>query len=328
MPRPEGRFRRPLAAEIERLAGDLRGSLGPIDEALASLAAGDGLPPGLEPEVLFAGGVPRIRPLLVLLASRSGELQGQDPQAAAEVAYIAELLHTAIRLHDAALGRPHGRRRRAARRVLGSAAHWLGANHVMLRALEIARRAPAPEILGDALDTWREVSEVHALGEALRRRPATVSDAVQLAEGHTGAVFSFSCRAGGRLGGLDRPVLTALGRYGRHVGVGVHIGEDMAVFERPDNWRMLPPRPALFPVASAGERDPGVNDLWRKMLARPDGRVAEELGERVRAGGGMQAGREAMVRQSWAARKALTALPESPARDALDRIAGSLGKAA
>lgn len=318
--------RRPFAAEIERLAADLRASMGPIDEALAALSAGDGLPSGLEPESLFAGGVLRIRPLLVLLASRAGEAQAGDAQAAAEVAYIAELLQTAIRLHDAALGRQHGRRRRAARRVLGTAAHWLGGNHVMLRALEIARRAPAPEILGEALDTWREVSEVHLLGEALRGRAATVSDAVQLAEGHTGAVFAFSCRAGGRLGGLDRPVVTALGRYGRHVGVGVHIAEDMAVLS--ENWRTMPSRLAIFPVASAGERDAGVNDLWRKMVDRPDDRTAQELHDRVRAAGGLQAGREAMVRQSWAARKALSALPESPAREALDAIAGSLARAA
>lgn len=318
--------RRPFAAEIERLAADLRTSMGPIDEALAALSAGDGLPPGLEPEVLFAGGVPRIRPLMVLLASRAGEAQPGDAQAAAEVAYIAELLQTALRLHDAALGRQHGRRRRAARRVLGTAAHWLGANHVMLRALEIARRAPAPEILGEALDTWREVSEVHVFGESLRGRTPTVSDAVQLAEGHTGAVFAFSCRAGGRLGGLDRPVVTALGRYGRHVGVGVHIAEDMAVFS--ENWAAMPGRLAIFPVASAGERDAGVHDLWRKLLARPDDRTAQELHDRVRAAGGLQAGREAMVRQSWAARKALSALPESPAREALDAIAGSLARAA
>lgn len=321
--------RRALAAEVERLAGELRGPIGAIDEALAALTDGEGLPPGLEPEVLFAGGVPRIRPLLVVLASRTtlgaAEL---DPQAATDVAYATELLHTAIRLHDLALGRQHGRRRRAARRVLGGAAHWLGAHHVMLRALEIARRAPAPDVLGDAIEALREVSEGQALGESLRGRVATTPDAIHLAEGHTGAVFAFACRAGARLGGAPRPVVTGLGRYGRHVGVGVHVAEDLAVLERGDDPYLLVSRPALYPVAAAGERNPEVNQLWRRLQGHPDTRLAEQLRDAVREAGGMQAGRELLVAQSWSARKALGALEETPARDQLDRLASVLGRAA
>ncbi len=320
--------RRAVSAEIERLANELRGPIGSLDEALAALASGEGLPPGLEPEVLFAGGVPRIRPVLVVLASRS-TLGGSvaDAAAAADVAYAAELLQTAIRLHDLALGRQHGRRRRAVRRVVGGAAHWLGAHHVMLRALEIARRAPAPDILGDALDALREVSEVQALGETLRARPATGADAVQLAEGHTGAVFAFACRAGGRLGGASRPSVTGLGRYGRHVGVGVHVAEDLALLERADDPYLLVGRPALYPVAIAGERDPEVNVLWRRLQGTPEARLAEALRVAVRDAGGMQASRELLVGQSWAARKAISTLDDTPAREQLDRIASALGRA-
>lgn len=328
-PRRGEAARRALAAEIERLAGELRGPIASLDEALESLASGDGLPPGLEPEVLFAGGVPRIRPVLVLLASRAtlGTAEA-DAAAAADVAYAAELLHTAIRLHDLALGRQHGRRRRAARRVLGGAAHWLGAHHVTLRALEIARRAPAPDILGDALDALREVSEGQALGETLRGRPATGADAVQLAEGHTGAVFAFACRAGGRLGGAERPAITGLGRYGRHVGVGVHVAEDLAVLERADDPFQLAARPASYAIAIAGERNPEVNALWRQLQGSPDAKIAAAVRAAVREAGGMQAARELLAGQSWAARKAISGLDDTPAREQLDRIATALGRVA
>ncbi len=321
--------RRALAAEVERLAGEIRGPLGTIDDALASLASGDGLPPGLEPEVLFAGGVPRIRPVLVVLASRSTlNAHEADASAAAEVAYAAELLHTAIRLHDMALGRQHGRRRRAARRMLGGAAHWLGAHHVTLRALELARRAPAPDVLGDALDALREVSEGQALGEQLRARSASGLDAVQLAEGHTGAVFAFACRAGGRLGGASRTAVTGLGRYGRHVGVGVHVAEELAALERGDDPWLLANRPTMYPVAWAGERNPEVNLLWRKLQASPEAKIAEAVRVAVREAGGLQASRELLVGQSWAARKALSGVDDTPARDQLDRIATALGRSA
>jgi geranylgeranyl pyrophosphate synthase len=297
--------RRALAAEIERLAGELRGPISTLDDALTSLASGDGLPPGLEPEVLFAGGVPRIRPVLVMLASRSTANQREaDAAAAAEVAYAAELLHTAIRLHDVALGRQHGRRRRA------------------------ARRAPAPDVLGDALDALREVSEGQALGEQLRARPASATDAVQLAEGHTGAVFAFACRAGGRLGGASRTAVTGLGRYGRHVGVGVHVAEELAALERGDDPWLLASRPTIYPVAWAGERDPEVSVLWRRLQASPEAKLAEALRVAVRDAGGLQASRELLVGQSWAARKALAGVDDTPAREQLDRIATALGRTA
>ena len=45
--------RRAFAAEIERLAGEFRGTLAHLDDTIGAGVAGEGLPPGLEPEVLF-----------------------------------------------------------------------------------------------------------------------------------------------------------------------------------------------------------------------------------------------------------------------------------
>lgn len=325
--RPGHGARRALADEIERLAGDLRAPLHGIEEALEALVGGEGLPPGVPPEELFEGGVPRVRPVLVLLAARASALRDADPQAAMEVAAVTELLHAAVALHDVALGRRDGRRRRAARRVLRGATSWLGANHVSIRALELARRAPAPEILGEALDTLRDVAEGHALGQDLRRRPATPADALHHAEGRIGAVFSFACRAGGHLVHAGRPEISGLGRYGRHVGVAWQLAEDLVLFEKKEPWDLAREasmaRP-VFPVAWANGRDPGVDPLWRRLGAGFDAGVAADLDARVRAAGGLTAGREALVRETWTARKALAPLPPSPARESLDRLAASL----
>ncbi|HND28922.1 MAG TPA: polyprenyl synthetase family protein [Myxococcota bacterium] len=324
--------RQALLAEVERLGRDVLGGADPFEEALHALADGDGLPPGLTPEMLFVGGIPRIRPLLVSLAARVGSVEGRlDPEAAFEAACVAELLHAGIRVHDAALGRPHGRRRRAARKVL-KATWWLGGNHLSLRALEIARRLPAPEILGDLLETMREVAEGHALGEELRRREPTAADAIQHAEGRAGAVFSFACRAGGRLGGVERHAVAGLSRYGRHVGVAWQLSEDLASFERPEERRELLADAAwtrpLYPVAWANQEDPEVGRLWGQVRERGEGEVVDLLAERVRATGGLVAGRSALIQQTWAARQALVDLPETPARQAMERLAGSLARAA
>jgi geranylgeranyl pyrophosphate synthase len=327
-----GAARRGLTLEVERLATELRGPLGGLEEALAALVDGEGLPPGLTPDVLFEGGVPRMRPVLVVLAGRAAAQREADPQAAFEVAAIAEMFSGAIRLHDAALGRPDGRRRRAARRVLRGAGSLLGANHLTLRALELARRAPAPEILGETLELLRDVGAGHALGEALRTRPATVADALLHAEEHSGALFAFACRAGSHLVRATGPAVTGLGRYGRHVGIAWKLAEDLAFFEPLDGRRALAHQAAamrpLFPVAWANGQDPTIDPLWRRLGAGFDAALADELTERVRALGGLAAGREAMVRETWAARRALRPLPPSPARDSLDRLAASLATVA
>ena len=320
--------RRRLLAEVERLAQDLR-EPGRIEDALAMLIGGEGSDYGIAPDELFSGGVPRIRPVLVHLAAQTGSDSGAGPAGGTQdVAMVAELLHAAVILHDAALGRREGLRRRAARRVLNRASHWLGGNHLTLRALEIARRAPAPEILGDALDALREVTEGQALGAALAERVPTPSDVLQHAESQAGAVLAFSCRAGGRLAGAQRPALTRLGRYGRHTGVAFQLAEDIAAFDSTDGLdgliRLANTGRPVLPIAIAAVSDPAVATLWRTLGDHEDAAVAAEIAERVGASGAIRQARETMLEHVWSARKALTELPETPARGAMDRLISSL----
>jgi geranylgeranyl pyrophosphate synthase len=112
------------------------------------------------------------------------------------VAMAAELLHLAVLLHDAALGRQGGLRRRAARRLIGGAMDILGANHLTLRALELARLSPKPETIGDLLEAMREITESHVLAQSQVDEFPTPQQTLTVAEGRNGAVFSFACRSG------------------------------------------------------------------------------------------------------------------------------------
>ena len=135
-----------------------------IDASLGDLAGGEGAPPGFDPRRFLAPGVPRVRPVLVLLsagAARPGDDRDSlpDPAATEQTAAAAELLQVALFLHDAALGRQGGRRRRVARRIISRTVGLLSANHVTLRALELVRATPTPETVGDLLEALREVGE-------------------------------------------------------------------------------------------------------------------------------------------------------------------------
>lgn len=325
---------------VENLGEEVVDAMVRLDGALRDLAGGAGAPQGFDPELFLAPGVPRIRPVLVLLSARAAEgsdgaqRRANDPGAvsgAEHVAAAAELLHIAITLHDAALGQRGGRRRRVARRVLGGAVGWLGANHLTLRALELSRHAPAPEIVGDLLDTLREITDGQALAQSLQGgEPGNADQAISLADARSGAVFSFACRAGARLVGADRAVVRSLGRYGRHAGIAWHLADDLWALglQGDDLLREVGDRAASgrtpLAVSLAHQNDPGVGDAWRRLARRADPALAAHLARRVDDAGGMAGERERLALEAWTARKALHNLPPSPHREALDQFVARL----
>jgi len=275
--------------------------------------------------VLAKREIPRIRPILVALAARAtGASQVEE-----EAQHAAELLHMALRVHDTALGREGGRRRRVARRIVRRSVGWLSGNHLTLRALELSRHSE-PGVLEELLETMRSFADAQALSRELLGALPDEEDWREHADAHTGALFSFCCRAGGHLGRAPVRQLAALGRYGRHMGRLWHVAEDVAVLDHGDAAnhlvsRAVAGRPAL-PVICAAERDPRIGAQWAQLTANGDPAVAHALADRVRALG-VAPSRAVMLRESWAARKALRALPESSYRAAMERLAAEVIKA-
>lgn len=329
-------LRRERLHELESLTGNILERLQQLDVDLGDLIRGEGAPPGFRPDQdhSAAPDIPRIRPLLVFLsveAARHSETLGNDLPRAEDLALTAELLHLAVVVHDAALGRQGGRRRRAARRLLGGTVSWLGGHHLTLRALELARHE-GPDVLGELLDAMRVVADGHALAQSLRGRTATSHEALAHAESHTGVVFSFACRAGAKLAGAERPVVSGLGRYGRHAGIAWHLAEDLALLapEALDDGynghiieRAEAGRPML-PVCLAAADDPQIARLWLDLSNGADAASAAQLRERVVRSGAVEASRRQLVQTSWSAQRALNTLPPSPHRDALELLVQGL----
>ncbi len=321
----EGRRRRPPRLDPELLTGELREAMRHLDELLRDLAGGEGTPAGFDPALFLAPGVPRVRPLLVILSARAAGLDPRKDGAETEhVAAAAELLHLALLVHDAAFGRRGGRRRRVAKRILGSAVGVLGGSHLTLRALELARVAPAPDIIGDLLDAMREIADGQARAQRAAGHVLRPEEFVEIADGRTGAVFAFACRSGGRLAGADRRVVHALGRYGRHTGVAWQLAEDLAALD-PDALvaRAADGAPS-YALAVAAARDPAVDPTWRALRRRPEPELGAELARRLARSGAIDEGRRRCLEEAWRARRSLAELPASSYRDTLDRIAAGI----
>lgn len=267
--------------------------------------------------------IPRIRPILVALAARSTGASSVD----GESQHAAELLHLALRVHDVLLGQRGGRRRRLARGI-ASSIEWMTGHRLALRAIEIARHA-APGVADELLETLRAFAEAQDLSGMLVGEIPERQDWLEHADGHTGALFSFCCRAGGLLGGNPR-LVSAVGRYGRHTGRLWHIAEDVSALQHGEPGVHLAARAAagrpMLPVVLAIERDPSIGDAWRRLAAEGDAQLANELAPRIRDHG-LAASREILTAEMWRAQRAVRVAPESAYRRVLERLAASVAKA-
>jgi geranylgeranyl pyrophosphate synthase len=291
----------------ELVAGDL-----PSEEQFAMIV-GEGMV-GTAP-------IPRIRPILVALAARAMGASTVDPEAQ----HAAELLHVALRVHDLALGREGGKRRRVARRLVKSMG-WVTGNRMTIRALELSR-VSRPGVMEELLEALRSFADAQALSRELTGEVPTEQDWREHADAHTGALFAFCCRSGGHLGGALPRDLSALGRYGRHVGRLWHVAEDVSILEVGDPalhlvHRASSGRPVL-PVVVAAAADPAIGLAWARLAADPDPEAARALAPRIRALG-VPRSREVMLEESFCARKAVRALPDTRYRAAMERLAAGI----
>jgi geranylgeranyl diphosphate synthase type I len=185
-------------------------------------------------------------------------------------------------------------------------------------------------VLEELMDALRSFADAQALSRELAGGVPIEEDWLEHADAHTGALFAFCCRAGGRLSGADLALLGALGRYGRHMGRVWHVAEDLSVIDHgvPSLHlvtRARGGRPVL-PVVLAAERDPEVGESWRRLATEPDANEARALADRLKKLG-VPESREVMLRESWKARAALGALAPSRYRVAMERFAAEIVKA-
>jgi len=193
----------------------------------------------------------RFRPRMVMAAYQS--LGGTDTEAAAYIGAAFELLHTALIVHDDVIDRDFVRRglpnisgtyRSLALEQGGSEA---AAEHSGLSAAVIAgdlalfnsyrlidRSGVGDEIRSRLLDVMDEALFASAAGElidvdfSLAPSMPGVDDILSMERLKT-AVYSFECplQAGAILAEADEQVVTALGDFGRELGIAYQIVDDL-----------------------------------------------------------------------------------------------------
>src|SRR5687768_8678278 len=309
---PEGTFE--TIDEVEGLLVGVAGS-----------APADLVEPALES--LTSGGK-RLRPLLLVLSARMGELRHEDLLGAATA---IEVLHTATLIHDDIVDRAESRRgvpTTAAgygREIAAATGDYLFAEAFS----ELAR-------IGDPrlIRAFAEASVGLAAGELgqYRANGATVDVEAYLEHirKKTAGLFQAACVAGGTLGGLSLVQIDALASYGQALGIAFQMSDDiMDLVGKPgltgkgigtDLIEGTMTLPVIFALRE------GDSQTIRRVLATPDPPPAL-----LEAGIEAVLATDAVARtEAWArteidgALEGLGLLPDGPEREFLEVIASEV----
>ena len=272
--------------------------------------------------IVSAGGK-RIRPRLVLLVAHA---LGFDGPERFELAATVEFIHTATLLHDDVVDESSLRRGRAtANALFGNAASVLVGDFLYSRAFQMmvsVQRMPILAVLADATNVIAEGEVLQLMN--MHDPDLSVDDYLRVIRYKTAKLFEASARLGAVLAGVDAAVEQACADYGRSLGTAFQLVDDLLDYE--GNTQALgknvgddlregkPTLPLLIAMSRASSDE---RALVRHAIEHGEAERLAEIVDIVRRTGALQATREAAYAEAQKARALLSALPASPAREAL-----------
>lgn len=172
----------------------------------------------------------RIRPALVFLSGWNGD--GTISQDQVRIAAILEMVHLATLVHDDIMDGAELRRgRTTAARSFGPTASVLLGDALFSHALVMATRFPTNEVCAAVAESMRRVCAGEIV-QTMRRGTTNITreDYYRVIDLKTAELFRVCCQLGSRFGGYSAEFVTAASAFGRHLGIGYQIYDDLADF--------------------------------------------------------------------------------------------------
>ncbi|KAI8869400.1 terpenoid synthase [Ramicandelaber brevisporus] len=246
------------------------------------------------------------------------------------LAEIAEMIHTASLMHDDVIDKSDTRRGQATAHIaFGNKAAVLAGDFLLARASVAIcrlRNTEVTELFGTIIgnlvegefmqmkNMQREFSSVGVIERALEYY-------LEKTYMKTAALIANSCRGAALLGGCTDAVVDMAYQYGRNVGMAFQIIDDLLDFTVTEAQAGKPVGAdlqlglATAPVLFAWQEYPELGPLIQRRFSEPgDSQRAWQL---VHKSQGIEKTRQAALEHVAKAIKAVSGLPESPARQAL-----------
>ncbi len=309
----------PLSAELDPMAADMQR----VDEVIRQRLSSDvALVNQISHYIVSAGGK-RIRPRLVLLFAQALGFFGSERH---ELAATVEFIHTATLLHDDVVDESSLRRgRQTANALFGNAASVLVGDFLYSRAFQMmvaVNRMRVLDVLADATNVIAEGEVLQLMN--MHDADLAVDDYLRVIRYKTAKLFEASARLGAVLAEAPHDVEEACADCGRSLGTAFQLIDDLLDYEG-DTQSLgknvgddLREGKATLPLLLAMARGADAErQLIRHAIEHGEVDRLQEIVAIVRRTGALQATRQAARDEADAAVRALSALPDSVARNAL-----------
>jgi octaprenyl-diphosphate synthase len=276
------------------------------------------------------GGGKRVRPALLLLASRLCGFQGER---AVVLAATIEFIHTATLLHDDIIDEATVRRgRRSVNSRWGNDVTVLLGDFLYTKSMAMALSQDNLRILRLLSDVTLRMIEGEILEiETNGNMTVTEDDHVDIIRRKTADLFAACTRIGAILGGVGPRREAALARYGLNLGICFQMVDDLLDFTAEEETLGKPVAndlregkvtlPMIFLLRRAGAASAG--KVRAVLEDRGFGRVSrDEIVRLAREHGALDEARALAERYAAEARQDLLAFEPSPYRDALEALPG------
>jgi len=175
------------------------------------------------------GGGKRLRPILVLLASK---LVGEITGSAIRMAAVVEMIHAATLVHDDVIDIAETRRGRpSSNTIWGNHTCVLAGDWLYMQAFQMALR----ERNFHVLDLLIALTQMMVEGELLQlerigKIAVSEADYMELVDRKTASLFSACARLGGIMGGADENTEARLGEFSWNLGIAFQLVDDVLDF--------------------------------------------------------------------------------------------------
>jgi octaprenyl-diphosphate synthase len=298
-----------------------------VDRRIASQLTSDVTLVGQVTNYLIYAGGKRLRPLLVLLASRACGYQGTQH---IEAAALIEFIHTATLLHDDVVdGSVKRRGRDTANEVFGNQTSVLVGDFLYSRAFQMMVTLDSLRVMEVLANATNTIAEGEVLQLMNAHDPETTEERYfQVIYRKTAKLFEAGAQISGILSGVSGTQEAGLVAYGRHVGTAFQLIDDYLDYRAsPDELGknlgddLAEGKPTLPLIYALKNSAPPRQALIREAIEHGGLEQLAPITEAIESSGGLQYTAMLAQRESDSALRALTCLPESPYKRALSGLA-------
>ncbi len=276
----------------------------------------------LSQHIILSGGK-RLRPMLVILAARACNYDGDND---ALLAAVVEFIHTATLLHDDVVDDSDMRRgQETASNIWGNEAAVLVGDYLYSRAFQMMVKAGSMDIMELLADTTNTIAQGE-VQQLLNVNDAETTEAnyLNVIYGKTACLFEAATHIGAILAGSDAETRKAFLDYGRHLGIafqlvddaldytsnaeelGKNVGDDLAEGK--------PTLPLIYIMQHGSEAQ---KSLVRNAIEHGSADQFEAIHAAIQQSGALEYTMNAAREQANLARRAISGYPHSVFQQAL-----------